>query len=41
VKWENMTTDQATWEDASFIQKIFPAFQPWGQVRSHKGELPC
>jgi hypothetical protein len=28
VKWENMTTDQATWEDASFIQKIFPAFQP-------------
>jgi hypothetical protein len=28
VKWENMEVDQATWEDASFVQKVFPAFQP-------------
>jgi hypothetical protein len=35
--------EQATWEDASFIQKIFPAFQPWGQVWCRQGGvvMPC
>jgi hypothetical protein len=28
IKWENLPADQATWEDASFIQKVFPAFHP-------------
>ena len=28
IKWVNLPEDQATWEDASFIQKIFPEFQP-------------
>jgi hypothetical protein len=28
IKWQNLPVEQATWEDASFIQKIFPAFQP-------------
>ena len=28
VKWQNLSPEQATWEDASFIQKVFPAFQP-------------
>jgi hypothetical protein len=26
IKWQNLPVEQATWEDASFIQKIFPAF---------------
>jgi hypothetical protein len=43
IKWENLPNDQATWEDASFIQKIFPAFHPWGQVWFHSGGVvtPC
>jgi hypothetical protein len=28
IKWENLPADQATWEDASFIQKVFFAFHP-------------
>lgn len=28
VQWESMTPDEATWEDAHFIQATFPAFQP-------------
>ena len=28
IKWQNLTPEQATWEDAAFIQKVFPAFQP-------------
>jgi ribosomal protein L21E len=28
IQWEAMTTDEATWEDASFIQQAFPDFQP-------------
>ena len=28
VQWENMTQEQAIWEDASFIQTVFPSFQP-------------
>jgi hypothetical protein len=31
IKWENMPVEQATWEDAAFIQRVFPGFQPWGQ----------
>ena len=28
IKWCNMEEKDATWEDATFIQKVFPAFQP-------------
>lgn len=28
IKWVNLLTDQATWEDLAFIQKAFPEFQP-------------
>lgn len=28
IKWCNMDEKDATWEDATFIQKVFPAFQP-------------
>jgi hypothetical protein len=28
VHWEGMSVDEATWEDAYFIQKTFPNFQP-------------
>jgi hypothetical protein len=28
VHWENMATEDATWEDAAFIQATFPAFKP-------------
>ena len=35
----------ATWEDSAFVQKVFPSFQPWGQVLSHLGGIvivrPC
>lgn len=27
IKWKNLSHEQATWEDSSFIQKIFPQFQ--------------
>ncbi|CAO2140972.1 unnamed protein product [Urochloa humidicola] len=28
IHWENLTPAEATWEDASFIRKTFPAFHP-------------
>jgi hypothetical protein len=28
IHWENMTPEEATWEDAKFIQATFPSFQP-------------
>ena len=28
VHWENMTQEEATWEDASFITATFPGFNP-------------
>lgn len=28
IKWINLPAEQATWEDAAFIQKVFPAFTP-------------
>ena len=39
TKWSNLPTEQATWEDVTFIQKVFPNFQPQGQVWSKLGEL--
>ena len=32
IKWLNLLVENATWEDAAFIQKIFPDFHPSGQV---------
>lgn len=28
IKWTNLEERDVTWEDASFIQKIFPTFEP-------------
>ena len=28
VKWTNLPEEAATWEDSTFIQKVFPSFQP-------------
>jgi hypothetical protein len=28
VHWDTMTAEEATWEDASFIQETFPSFSP-------------
>ena len=28
IKWLNLPMENATWEDAAFIQKVFPDFQP-------------
>lgn len=28
IHWTNMTEDEATWEDAAFIQATFPDFKP-------------
>ena len=28
IKWVNLPAEKATWEDASFIQKVFPELQP-------------
>jgi hypothetical protein len=28
IQWVNMTPAEATWEDASFIRKVFPSFHP-------------
>jgi hypothetical protein len=28
IHWDTMTSEEATWEDASFIQQTFPEFQP-------------
>jgi hypothetical protein len=29
VLWDNLPAEEATWEDASFIQTSFPTFKPW------------
>ncbi|WVZ84586.1 hypothetical protein U9M48_031609 [Paspalum notatum var. saurae] len=31
IKWINLPIEAATWEDAQFIQKVFPSFYPRGQ----------
>lgn len=28
ILWENLTPTEATWEDATYIQRNFPNFQP-------------
>jgi hypothetical protein len=28
IHWENLTAEEATWEDAKFIQATFPVFKP-------------
>jgi hypothetical protein len=28
IHWDGMTADEATWEDAEFVMKTFPAFKP-------------
>src|SRR3954471_13044863 len=28
IQWKGLPREQATWEEAGFIQKVFPAFQP-------------
>jgi hypothetical protein len=28
IHWENMSQQEATWEDASFIKATFPEFHP-------------
>jgi hypothetical protein len=28
IHWENLSPDEATWEDASFIRATFPDFHP-------------
>lgn len=28
IQWENLPSEAATWEDASFITKVFPNFTP-------------
>jgi hypothetical protein len=28
IHWDTMTSAEATWEDAEFIQKAYPDFQP-------------
>ncbi|XP_062203820.1 uncharacterized protein LOC133906043 [Phragmites australis] len=28
VQWENLSADDSTWEDAKFIQSVFPHFNP-------------
>lgn len=28
IKWSNLPLEEATWEDAPFIQKVFPSFKP-------------
>ena len=28
IKWLNLPMENATWEDAAFIQKVFPDFEP-------------
>lgn len=31
IKWTNLSTTEASCEDAQFIRKVFPAFHPCGQ----------
>jgi hypothetical protein len=28
IQWVNLPSSEATWEDASFIRKVFPSFHP-------------
>jgi hypothetical protein len=28
IQWVNLPEAEATWEDASFIRKVFPSFHP-------------
>lgn len=28
IHWENLTEEEATWEDAKFIEATFPSFKP-------------
>lgn len=37
VKWINLPPDAATWENATFMQKVFPDFNPSGQGFSSEG----
>lgn len=39
IKWANLEAEHATWEDASFIQKVFPAFDPEDRPNVGPGEL--
>lgn len=40
IKWLNMTTEDATWEDKSFISAQFPGFShSWGQVCANGGGI--
>lgn len=32
VQWQSLAPEEATWEDVSFIRKVFPNFQTRGQV---------
>jgi hypothetical protein len=32
IKWVNLPETPASWEDATFIQKVFPYFHPQGRV---------
>lgn len=39
IKWSNLPLEEATWEDATFIQKVFPHFQPEDRSSLNRGEL--
>jgi hypothetical protein len=28
IQWDNLPVEQASWEDAAFIQSAFPSFKP-------------
>jgi hypothetical protein len=28
IRWENLSEEEATWEDVKFIQAAFPSFKP-------------
>jgi hypothetical protein len=28
IRWDGMTEEEATWEDADFMQATFPEFKP-------------
>lgn len=37
VKWSNMSSSLATWEDTEALQQCFPAAPVWGQSGSYPG----
>ena len=39
ISFINLLVEKATWEDAAFIQKVFPVFHPCGQVCSSSGGI--